>query len=269
MALRGTRYRLSSAVTKDPLSLALKALKLGDEVSVTTVPRRRNPNAALSNARIILGDKETPPAVKPQRARAPKSERRWLRWLAQLAEESPESLSSRNLDSILRDFAFFAAQWAITDFEATDSFASVDVPSLARELHQGLVQFLTHGEWETPELSGLRLHLTFATRQKRPQATPFGPMREVILFGAIRLLERGGHLLRKCAARECNRVFVANRRQTYCSRRCAEREKLTRFVEDHGGPEGYADYRARKREARIRKRLHGPNLKIKWRTKSK
>jgi hypothetical protein len=95
--------------------------------------------------------------------------------------------------------------------------------------------------------SGIRALLRSEPWQLRVGATTFyldlkngRPYRRYIanhgdgfLLEAQELIAAGAKRLRECRRLECRRVFVANRRQIFCSPGCAQEERTDRYLAKH------------------------------------
>jgi hypothetical protein len=202
------------------------------------------------------------PLSKPPPLSAAEQERReryWLKWLVQFVQLSEQEVAALDADwgPTLDRFALFASKWATPDFET--GTAVKDPTALALTLHSGFNSLIDHRKWETPAFRSLRLDVRFGAA---PEFAPIGTITDVIIFGAAQLLLKHGHRIRRCAALDCRRVFLAYKRQVHCSPKCREREKLRLFIERKGGAEKYAQYRAKKRRTRLHK-WQGPNHRTK------
>jgi hypothetical protein len=83
-----------------------------------------------------------------------------------------------------------------------------------------------------------------------------GSPTEVILYGVRQLLLNHGGQIKRCAFPHRRLFLAADGKEIYCTdcKKRAEKRRLAKFVDDKGGPEGYAEYRAKLR----RERLEGP-----------
>jgi hypothetical protein len=211
------------------------------------------PTTTAPNYRVIRDDKER---LNPAHAPRPRtSENMWLKWLVRFAQLDAREVAARDWGSTLIGFALFASKWATADFEA-----EIDDPvALAATLHSGFVNFVNHGEWETPALHSLKIHVRFGST---PEVAPMGSIADVVIFGAAQLLLKHGRRIKSCAADGCARVFLARGRQIHCSSKCRSREQQRLFIESKGGPEGFAKYRSEMRIARLHE-WKGPNRRTK------
>jgi CGNR zinc finger protein len=111
---------------------------------------------------------------------------------------------------------------------ANDLPKNTDPAALLREILDGLKSFLNNSEWTFPPLKVVPT-VTLGAEQKKPERIMMGSLRDVTLLGISDLLLQHGRKIRRCAARDCDRAFLAIRRQTFCSPRCAARERFERF----------------------------------------
>ncbi len=76
-----------------------------------------------------------------------------------------------------------------------------------------------------------------------------GNLRSQVLLSVFRILEAEGHRLRRCL--ECKeKIFIAMKRQAYCSVHCSQSARTRRYFENHSKEE-----LSRKRHARYRRSL--------------
>lgn len=112
-----------------------------------------------------------------------------------------------------------------------------DLNLLLREVLAGLDSFLTNNEWTFPAVTLTPTVSLGSGRQPKPARQAMGRLRDVVLAGISDLLMIHGHKIRRCKARNCNRAFLAIRRQTFCSNRCASNTRSDRFQRKLGKEE--------------------------------
>lgn len=268
----------------DPLREALASAALEVEgPGVTSAPQPgRSPNRH-PDEKVVLHPDPTDSFVVAQtlkteragKSRQPRStglygpreniERRWLEWLARLADEGESVLSARDWSIEFRFFVGFATQQGWIDSADFDSGEAFSFPrrkarEVVRLLKTGVDSFLKQSEWQTPPLRSVKYRLTLGEEDESAKLVPYaGTFRDAIVIGMLHLLGEHGHRLRRCAAASCvNRpapdrgcLFFAARRQRFCCDECNDREAMRNFIEKHGGPEKYSQWRAEKRKARL------------------
>ena len=69
--------------------------------------------------------------------------------------------------------------------------------------------------------------------------------RSAFMIRVLAVLQAIGPRLRRCADARCQRFFISNRRQVYCTRTCSDRVRLAKWRRDHAKDE--------QRKAKVRK----------------
>jgi len=114
-----------------------------------------------------------------------------------------------------------------------------------RELRDGLQRFVRRGGWSVAGRVFIVLRQDPKTRRRRvaffssPDALEDGG----IVAAVVELLAQVGDRLRVCPARDCDRIFVGYRKQTFCSAKHAQQARNDRFYQrrkakELGKPEG-------------------------------
>lgn len=89
--------------------------------------------------------------------------------------------------------------------------------------------------------------------------------RSGFLLSVLAVLQAVGPRLRRCADTRCQRFFISNRRQKYCTRACSGRVRLARFRAQHADDKHQrAKVKAQRRaayERKVRSRL-GAKVKV-------
>lgn len=196
------------------------------------------------------------PSAKPQSV-SPKAIERLLRHLVAFAQHGPTELKERAWSAPLRQVALMLQRAGAIATDDLDS--DIENPEeLAAEIHRGLNALVDGGEWETPPLTVRRW--LFPSKDGGFQAVVIGAtQRDAILLGLTEILTRHAQRIRRCAADDCVRIFLARKSQYYCgSKRCHEwalRAAQQRFIKakNRSTEGGYGEYRKSNRD--LRKKL--------------
>jgi hypothetical protein len=115
-----------------------------------------------------------------------------------------------------------------------DGLSADRLARLASEVAHG-VRALVRGEvWQSRVRSVrlyLHLHAGRATRQYIAEDL------DGFLIEAHELIAAEAKRLRQCPRSDCERIFVANKRQVFCSLRCSQNERTERFLATHSEEE--------------------------------
>jgi hypothetical protein len=113
------------------------------------------------------------------------------------------------------------------------------IAKLAAEAGSAIRALLRGDAWELP-IRDITFHLHL--KNGKPQQRYIASHADGFLLAAQELIAAGARLLRQCQRRECRRAFIANRRQIFCSSRCAQDERTERYLAKHT-PEQLSDRR--------------------------
>ena len=195
------------------------------------------------------------------------------RWLVEFAMSDPGSLERNPHHSdwprirarvkafVLNDYALWQDQTHATKHKP---LSKLDILKVKERVYGGLKKlFSREGEWTLWQeqidegQSGILRSPSGAIRAFTREVS-----RSAFILRALTVLQAAGNRLRKCADTRCQRLFIAIRRQEYCTRACSDRVRLAKFRARH------ADHRARAKiqrraayERNIRRRL-GTKVKV-------
>ena len=163
-----------------------------------------------------------------------------LQWLVDFAQRPSERLAHELCDAestVVYEVAWFSREMGIGYEKSYRSW----IVNAAESLEGELRSLLEHGHalFQATEVtfvlnrrtdegwkrSGRAAKLEAFYRAKDP-VTRF-------LLSSYRILELEGVRLRECAAPDCRRIFVRQKRAIFCGKKCSQREQTKRFRERH------------------------------------
>jgi hypothetical protein len=104
------------------------------------------------------------------------------------------------------------------------------IAKLARSLDSGIRGLLRNEPWQL-RVAATTFYLDL--KNGRPSRRFITSQADGFLLEAQDLIAAGAQWLRECHRRECRRVFVANKRQIFCTPGCAQDERTERFLARH------------------------------------
>ncbi len=172
--------------------------------------------------------------MRQYRSRSSQSQRRSentlrhrLNWLLDFAARAKELAGLRGQELARLKLAVESFPMsAITDNDRPAPSASA-IAKLASTVGSGIRALFRSEPWQ------LRIGVTtfyLDLKSRRPTRRFVTSQADGFLLEAQELIAAGAQWLRECRRRECRRVFVANRRQVFCTPRCAQDERTERFL---------------------------------------
>jgi len=198
--------------------------------------------------------------MRQYRSRSSQSQRRLentlrhrLSWLVDFAVRAKElaGLRGQELARLRLAVESFPVS-AMTDNDRPALSAST-IAKLAGTVGSGIRALFRSEPWQ------LRVGVTtfyLDLKNRRPTRRFVTSQADGFLLEAQELIAAGAQWLRECGRRECRRVFVANRRQFFCTPRCAQDERTERFFARHT-PEEFSEQRHARYVKKVR-RTKGP-----------
>lgn len=166
------------------------------------------------------------------RLRLPRSERQRLLWLVAFGA------LTRNEIAKLSEFQLARLRSQVWSFPyrtmtlgSDDTLAPKKIAELASKVGAGIRALMRGDPWR-PKIGSITLYV--ALRNEQAQLRYIADHWDGFLLEAGELIASEGKRLRKCAHGVCQKVFVANKRQTFCGERCAQIERAERFRRRHG-----------------------------------
>jgi hypothetical protein len=157
-----------------------------------------------------------------------RSDEAHLRWLVKFAATDDfAGMSALKFERIRRQVLAFAVRGGSSLVSARDPISPSTVRRLANRVRDGLRAYANGASWDLPVMKVARSAIPNSGR-----AAYSAPWNHVFLLAAADLLDAAGSSLRVCAARDCDAVFVRQRRMIYCSPSCSGRERMRRFQAD-------------------------------------
>jgi hypothetical protein len=163
-----------------------------------------------------------------------------LRWLVDLAQRSPQQLTRELLDPeslLVYEVGWFSREVSIA-FAASDQAWIVEAAGYLEVQLRSLLE-RNHAVFQVAEVTFVLNRRTDdgwkgAGRASRLEAShrAKNSMTRFVL-SAYRIIELEGVRLRECAAPECRRIFVRQKRAIFCGKKCSQREQTKRFRERH------------------------------------
>lgn len=172
--------------------------------------------------------------AKPQRRSRRASAYDRLVWLVDFADRAGviATLSGEELDG------WRSRVWSFSLRTMThgnsDDLSARRIAELAKEIGHG-IRALMRGEPWRPRIGPLTLYLDLKDGQ--PHGRYIANHRDGFLLEAHELIAAEGRRLRRCRRVECQKVFVANKRQVFCGAPCSQQERSERFVAKHSSRE--------------------------------
>jgi hypothetical protein len=166
-----------------------------------------------------------PPLRKP---------RERLAWLLEFANRagSIRALSDEELQLLRLQLWEFCERMMICG--GPDDPSAARLANLSGEIAQG-IRLLIRGQ---PWLSRIReMKLYLDLKGRRPIKRYIAAHRDGFLMKAHELLAAEAKRLRQCLRNDCRNIFVANKRQVFCSLSCSQDERTERFLSRHSEQE--------------------------------
>ena len=179
-------------------------------------------------------------SLRLARDRIGKDPARCLEWIIRFAQMDMTALRSEERTALAKDLALFPVvmEWKPPLVGITNAGAVPDatLTTIQAELRQLFHDLMEGSAWTVPGQSHLRI---LRVSQEGAAQTEFravwetrGNIRDAVFASVARLLLEHGQKVRACP--ECRRVFVANRRQAYCTARCSQAVRNQRRKEKEG-----------------------------------
>jgi hypothetical protein len=177
-----------------------------------------------------------------------------LAWLLEFANRagSIRALSDDELQ-LLRLQLWEFCERTMTYGSSSDDLSAARLVKLSGEIAYGIKTLFRGEPWR------LRIHeLTLYLDRKGGRTTKryIATHRDGFLMEAHELLAAEAKRLRHCLRRDCRKIFVANKRQVFCSSSCSQDERTERFLDRHNEQE--LSERRHARYIALVKRTKGP-----------
>lgn len=150
-----------------------------------------------------------------------------LRWLVKFMTTYWIKASATEVERVTKQVEAFAGISGSFFETPTARPSRHTIDETARIIRDGLRNYTQGISWYLPAMEIAR---SVIPGSDRPAYN--GRWDYMFLLSAADLLDAVGCLLRTCAARGCDAVFVRNKRRIYCSTRCSDRERMRRFRRD-------------------------------------
>lgn len=192
-----------------------------------------------------------------QSLRKPRERVTWLLGFAERAG-SINTLSGGELQ-LLRSQVWDFSGRMMTSGSAQE-LSAANLARLSGEVWHG-IRALIRGEPWRSRVRSMTLYLD--VNGDRATRRYIAKHRDGFLIEAHELIAAEAKRLRQCLRKNCRRIFVANRRQVFCSLSCSQDERTERFLTSHGEEE-LSERRHARYVASIR-RTKGPAVAIRIR----
>jgi len=167
---------------------------------------------------------------RSQSLRQPETNRRRLRWLLQFAERagSLAALHKAELEGLKSEVANFPRSM-MTAGDRQDLSASA-IGRLASKLSSAIRALRRNEPWPL-RIDTITFYLDVKNGQ--PYRRYIASHTDGFLLEAQELIAAGARWLRDCRRLKCQRLFVANRRQIFCTPACAQDQRTARYLANH------------------------------------
>jgi hypothetical protein len=181
-----------------------------------------------------------------------------LKWLLDFAQQfETETEIGAHVEDVHAEIREFTARSLP---RATIVFPpdAAGVIALRKATHTTISQWVKEGEVSLVSGEhGQFVHVISKARGPRgPVSYYHGAARAALLEACARLLEAEGGRVARCARSGCGRLFVKVKRGAYCSKRCSQSMRTSRFRSSHSKEE-LSEARHRAYKAKVRKQ-RGP-----------
>lgn len=194
-------------------------------------PKRTVP-LAVSLARAIKETKRDAELLGVALTRVRNTAQARLRWLLGFMQRDLDGLRQGDWLNLYDDLRALTFKMNVAPGSEP---TAAEVRSLQREIEQIIAAVVRGGSWSF-ELPKLR-HVIGRTLRGRVIAVARGDLRSQVLLATEKVLEAEGHRLKACLEPKCQKIFVAMKRQAYCSVRCSQRARTRRFLKLHSKDE--------------------------------
>jgi hypothetical protein len=165
--------------------------------------------------------------------------RRRLTWLVAFAQRMPDEfnkLPRGERESLAAEVVAFASLGGPSGpgGEQLPRLSAKDLVNMAATLREGIYRLVSGLPWKIPVVAPLTITLQVGRKKPVPREYS-GNLNTRLCLTAADLLEREGFppgrpaRVRRCARTACQKLFVAVRRQIYCSGRCSLLERTRKF----------------------------------------
>jgi hypothetical protein len=188
-----------------------------------------------------------------------------LNWLLRFIDRHPSEyakLSAAKAATVATEITVFPGfrnyplQGASTG--GTPSLSGEEIAAIASELQDGINRFARGLFWQIP-FSGLERfsrNISRGPKGKGVVSLYLGDDRTRFFMAVGDLLMAEGHRLRACQWTDCGKLFVARKRQAYCSKLHSQNDRTERFFADRSK----SDYRHKLYEKRVHR--DKPGVKV-------
>lgn len=177
-----------------------------------------------------IDERGAKPRRRPRRASAYDR----LVWLVDFTDRAGliATLSGEELDGLRsKVWSFPLRTMTRSSFE---DLSARRITELAHKIGHG-IRALMRGEPWRATIGPLTLYLDLKNGQ--PYSRYIADHRDGFLLEAHELIAAEGRRLRHCRHAECQKVFVANKRQVFCGPPCSQQERTDRFLAKHDSRE--------------------------------
>jgi hypothetical protein len=157
-----------------------------------------------------------------------------LAWLLEFANRagSIRALSDEELQLLRLQIWEFCERTMMCG--SPDDLSAARLVNLSGEIAHG-IRALVRGEAWGPRIHEMTLYLDL--KGGRTTKRYIAAHRDGFLMKAHELLAAEARRLRQCLRQDCRKVFVANKRQVFCSLGCSQDERTERFLDRHSEQE--------------------------------
>ena len=183
-----------------------------------------------------------------------------LKWLLDFAQQSEtETKIGATFEAVYAEVSEFTAL-SLPGAAIVFPPDAAGVMALRRATHTTIAQWVKEGEVSLVSGEhGQLVHVLSKARGPRgPVSYYHGAARAALLEACARLLEAEGGRVARCARSGCGRLFVKVKRGAYCSKRCSQSMRTSRFRSSHSKEE-LSEARHRAYKAKVRKQ-RGPAM---------
>jgi hypothetical protein len=152
-----------------------------------------------------------------------------LGWLVDFVQDGYEAAVARHgLD--MRVFLFGYVTQRPDDPNLPAAPALSGIQQLRDEIREGLIGFLRDRHaWRTQLKHRGEIEVHFNWYSQTPSARFTFDWRAAFITHAANIINSHGRRVKRCSRPECQRLYVPNKRQAFCSRSCSLKERQRRF----------------------------------------
>ena len=189
------------------------------------------------NKRVTRRDRK-----RESQRRPPHTRQERLVWLLGFADRAGKlsTLHGRALERLR--FEVWSFPMRIMTYGDQNELSLARIAELAARVSHGVLALVKGEAWQS-RIGSMTLYLQL--EDGRPLSRYRASHVDGFLVEAYELIAAEAKRLRQCQRNECQKVFAANRRQVFCTPRCAQDQRTERFLTKHSDEELSARRHAR------------------------